>query len=278
MNITNSIYYTPYSDLLKNGISFSDHSKDRNYYTQLAPLFNIMNSRNTLTTHEVNFLIGTAQKYIHSDSLTFLDIACGTGRHLGELSRKGYVSFGLDTSKELLKIAKETAPLAHLYEADMRSFEVDAVVDCAYSMWDSYVYLSRSTDMDAFGKQCSAHIKRGGILILDSKNYHLQYSRYDVIRRTNQFANLKINTIVKKETYFDDKVYEAIFTSIIEDIDSGEASIIVDQTLARIYGPTELEELLKPHNLRLIQCLGDFDNSRYNPRNSNRMITVFQKF
>ncbi len=278
MHITNSVYYTPYLELLKNGISFSDYSKGKSYYTQLAPLFDTMNSREGLTKKEVDFLISVSEKHAETTPSTFLDIACGTGRHLKELSRRGRLGFGVDTSYELLQIARKTAPDAKFYEADMRFFKIDITVDCAYSLWDSYVYLSQRKDVVAFAKRCSAHIKRGGILILDSKNYQRQLPDVEIAHRINVFADLQISTVVRRRKYPHDKVYEAIFTSTIQDAHSDEARVIVDQTLARMYSTAELKKLLKPYGFKLVYCYGNFDKSEYNPKISDRMIAVFKRF
>lgn len=278
MNIINSIYYTPYSKLLKSGVSFSDYSKGKNYYTQLAPLFDAMNSRERFTEEEVDFLVSATEQYMGTDPKSFLDIACGTGRHLAELTRRGYVGFGVDSSRSLLQIARKVAAEANFYESDMRFFKIESTVDCAYSLWDSYVYLSRVKDIVAFAEQCSAHIKRGGILILDSKNYQKQRPDEEVAHRVCEFANLQIDTVIRRRVYPQDKVYEAIFTSVIQDSNSDEASIVVDQTLVRMYSVAELEKLFAPHGLGLVHCYGDFDKSKYDPETSSRMIVVFQKF
>ncbi len=278
MNIINSIYYTPYSKLLKNGVSFSDYSKGKSYYTQMAPLFDAMNSREEFTEREVDFLIDVVEKYTETKTSSFLDIACGAGRHLRELTSRGYLGFGIDASPYLLQIAREAAPKAEFHEADMRFFKIETVVDCAYSLWDSYAYMSQVDDIDAFANQCSAHIKQGGILILDSKNYQRQKPEEEVVHRIFEFDGLEIDTVIRRKTYHHDKIYEAIFTSIIKDVHSGEASVVVDQTLARMYSTSGLEKLLKQHNFRLVHCYGNFDKAEYNQKTSDRMITVFKRY
>lgn len=278
MNIINSIYYTSYLKLLKNGISFSDHSKGKSYYTQMAPLFDAMNSREEFTKIETDFLIDAAERFVGASASSFLDIACGTGRHLKELTSRGYSGFGIDASRYLLEVARKAAPKAEFYEADIRFFRIETAVDCAYSLWDSYVYMSQTKDVDAFAKQCSAYIKQGGILILDSKNYQRQKPDEEVTHRICEFDGLQVDTVVRRKMYLRDKVYEAIFTSIVQDVSSGEASVVVDQTLARMYSTSELEKLLKPHGFGLVHCYGNFDKSNYNPKTSDRMITVFKRY
>lgn len=276
MNIINSIYYTPYSNLLKNGISFADYAKGKNYYTQLAPLFDAMNSREASTHKEVDFLITVSEMNVKGE-LDFLDIACGTGRHLKELANRGYSVAGIDASRELLGYARHRIKDADLYESDMRFFKINKSVQCAYSLWDSYVYLSKEQDINAFANQCSASIRKGGILILDSKNYQKNDASCDVTRRTNMINGLQIDTTVTRYKYITDGVYEAIFTSIIKDIHTGEASIVVDQALAKMYSIDDLIKIFTNYGFSFQSCYGDFDLSSYNTTLSDRMIAVFRK-
>ncbi|HYH75097.1 MAG TPA: class I SAM-dependent methyltransferase [Candidatus Saccharimonadales bacterium] len=276
MNIKNVIYYTPYKKLIKNGVSFSDYSKGKSYYTQLAPLFDATNPRQLHTQAEVSFLLSIVKRYLPQKQYSFLDIACGTGRHLKELAMKGYQVIGVDASKELINIARKSVPDATLVLGDMRTFQLNAKVDCAYSLWDSYVYLSRPDDMKAFANQCSAHIQQGGILVLDSKNYYRESPKVRITHRIATSDNLTIDTLIRREFHPEDKVFEAIFTSIVEDRTTSEAHVIVDQTLARVYDIADLEKYLP--GFRLVNCYGDFnDNSEFNPKTSERLIAVFQK-
>jgi len=48
-----------------------------------------------------------------------LDLGCGSGRDAKVFSEKGYEVTGIDRSKELLKIARETAPKAQFFEMDI---------------------------------------------------------------------------------------------------------------------------------------------------------------
>src|SRR4051812_7422098 len=107
MNIRNAIYYTPYKKLEADGVSFCDYSKEKSYYTQLAPLFDTTNPRQSSTALEARFLISTVKRYVPQRQYTFLDIACGTGRHIKELEKNGHKVIGVDASKELINIARK---------------------------------------------------------------------------------------------------------------------------------------------------------------------------
>jgi SAM-dependent methyltransferase len=274
MNIKNSIYYKPYRQLEAENVSFADYAKRKSIYTQLAPLFDATNIREPETSHEADFLVSLVQQHLEQDKYSFLDIACGTGRHVKELTKRGYQAAGVDASRKLINIARKSTPEAKFILADMRTFQVDTSFDCIYSFWDSYTYLSRAEDMKAFAGQCSAHLKRGGILVLDSKNH---YIRPDVTieHRIVSTGDLQIDMLIRRESHLSDKVYEAIFTNIIQDTKTGEARVVVDQTLARIYNVMDLERSLQ--GFRLVNSYGNFNGSAFEIKGSERLITVFQK-
>jgi SAM-dependent methyltransferase len=72
-----------------------------------------------------------------------LDLACGTGRHALELTRRGFSVVGVDISEELLEIAKneaETQSLeAEFVQADLRELDFEDEFDLVLSLNDGAV-------------------------------------------------------------------------------------------------------------------------------------------
>jgi ubiquinone/menaquinone biosynthesis C-methylase UbiE len=67
-----------------------------------------------------------------------LDAACGTGRHAAYLRSLGHTVIGVDTSPEMLAVARETVPAAEFHEADLHDLplagdSVDLVL-CALAL------------------------------------------------------------------------------------------------------------------------------------------------
>jgi SAM-dependent methyltransferase len=67
-----------------------------------------------------------------------LDAACGTGRHAAHLASLGHRVIGVDTSPEMLALAREKVPQGEFYEADLHHVPVaDGSVDlvvCALAL------------------------------------------------------------------------------------------------------------------------------------------------
>lgn len=72
-----------------------------------------------------------------------LDLACGTGRHSRELTRRGFEVVGVDISPELLEMAEREASEAGLeisfMQADLRELELSDEFDLVLSLNDGAV-------------------------------------------------------------------------------------------------------------------------------------------
>lgn len=54
-----------------------------------------------------------------------LDVGCGTGHHIRELSERGFLASGVDGSEEMLKVARRLNPSADIRSADVESLPFD---------------------------------------------------------------------------------------------------------------------------------------------------------
>ncbi len=97
-----------------------------------------------------------------------LDVACGSGRHTDELSRLGWTTVGLDTSKDLLTVARSKHPSLELHELDMTSFSLSdqkfAAITC---LFDSLGYVQTNEHIVAALQRMREHLAPGGVIALE---------------------------------------------------------------------------------------------------------------
>ena len=100
-----------------------------------------------------------------------LDLACGTGRHSGPLTKEGFNVVGLDVSSTLLRIAKQHQPEAQLVKADMQHLPFkEKTFSAALSLDNSFGYLpSEQADLQSL-KELRQTLRRGGLFVLDVFN------------------------------------------------------------------------------------------------------------
>ena len=98
---------------------------------------------------------------------TLLDVACGTGAHLAELSR-WYELEGADISPAMLAVARvRVAPGTPLHQADMRTIDLGKTFDAVICLFSSIGYVTDPSEMRAAVTRLAAHVAPGGVLILD---------------------------------------------------------------------------------------------------------------
>jgi ubiquinone/menaquinone biosynthesis C-methylase UbiE len=100
-----------------------------------------------------------------------LDVACGTGTMALFFDRHKYEVEGLDSSLPMLEVArakaKEAGSSILFHHADMRNFNLEAPVDLAVSVFDSFNYLLHERDLESCFKSCYRCLTPGGALIFD---------------------------------------------------------------------------------------------------------------
>jgi len=95
-----------------------------------------------------------------------LDVACGTGMHLGEL-RDVFDVEGLDADPEMIAIARRRLPGIPLHVARMQNFTVDgrfAIVQCLFS---SIGYVADEGELRATIAGFARVLDDGGMLVIE---------------------------------------------------------------------------------------------------------------
>ena len=105
-----------------------------------------------------------------------LDLACGTGKHLFELSLKGYSSLsGSDISKSMIDIACESAKtnekqITFYNHSFQEADKINQNFDVILSMFSAMNYLTSFTDQSKTLSNIHNLLKTGGIFIFDYWN------------------------------------------------------------------------------------------------------------
>jgi len=103
---------------------------------------------------------------------TVLDLACGTGAMTALLTERGYELIAVDSSAEMLAVAKEkaaklrgTAPV--FVQQSMPKLDLYGTVDAAVCCLDSLNYLTRPQDVRRTFERLRLFIAPGGVLVFD---------------------------------------------------------------------------------------------------------------
>lgn len=115
--------------------------------------------------------IGKLKKVNQKDK-RFLELACGPARHAREFSKRGWQSYALDISDEMVEYAvhesqKEGLEINGLV-GDMLNFKLDNKVSLAATLMESIAHITTNEDMVAHFKSVAKNLEPGGIYIIES--------------------------------------------------------------------------------------------------------------
>src|SRR6266478_4235835 len=122
------------------------------------------------TAGEADFIEAACRKYCPFSVRRFLEPACGSGRLLTTLARRGYQVTGFDLSQPALRYLQRRLARSGLnaetFEAEMSNFRLRRRVDAAYCTISTFRYLL--TEQAARGHlECIVDsLRPGGIYVL----------------------------------------------------------------------------------------------------------------
>lgn len=98
-----------------------------------------------------------------------LELGCGTGSFTVLMARLGYKMHGIDSSPEMIKVAKKKHPKSEYEVKDMRMLGICGKFSVAVSVCDTMNYLLDEFDLHAALMSVNKALKPGGIFIFDLK-------------------------------------------------------------------------------------------------------------
>lgn len=200
-----------------------------------------------------------------------LDLACGQGRHLLELVRRGYKVCGFDFSKTYLakikQIIKRENLEAELHRGDMRRIFFRERFDAAINLFTSFGYFEKEEEHQNVLLGVYRALKLKGKFLLDTinrdwliKNYQpkswTQYKNFLLLEERN--LDFKKSRIEAKWIYISGKKRKVFSLSV------------------RIFGLHELYSLFEKAGFKVIATYGSYNKNDWSP-DQMRTIIVGEK-
>lgn len=121
-----------------------------------------------LTEAENSFIVDVAQL---KPGDHVLDIMCGYGRHIIDLSRRGYKTTGIDNAagyiSEINAIKEKEALDITAVTTDLLDVNFPGTYDAAICMGNSFAFFNKEEALHIL-KKLSAHLNPGGVFILNT--------------------------------------------------------------------------------------------------------------
>ncbi len=134
-------------------------------FEDLAPYYDAWLARKPYA-REAAVLASVARRYGRSNGRAWLDVACGTGRHLQYLRRNFEVT-GVDASHRMLAIARHRLPGVPLRRGDLRTFDLHRTFDVVSCVFGAFGHLRTETEVRVALSHLARHLRPGGVCIVE---------------------------------------------------------------------------------------------------------------
>jgi len=204
------------------------------------------------TVGECDFI---EQEIRRNKSLKIIDIGCGTGRHVIELTKRGYNVTGVDLSEDQIKRAKEKAQEAGVtidfQTQDARNLSFDGEFDLAIMLCEGGFSLMETDEMNfEILKNATKALKSKGKLIFTTLN-----GLFPLFHSVNEFykSAQKEGQSQCKECSFDLMTFRDHNTVVFEDDLGNKKELKCNE---RYYVPSEITWLLKTLGYKTVDIFG----------------------
>src|SRR2546425_1720620 len=106
------------------------------------------------------------QQHKKSPGDHLLDVACGTGNHV-EYLKQHYTVEGLDSSSEMLRIARKKLPDIVFHLGEMTSFKLKNRFDIITCLFSAIGHVKTKARMRGAVRNMAGHLQPGGLMILE---------------------------------------------------------------------------------------------------------------
>ena len=135
-------------------------------YSKSAQYYDVIYTSFKDYADEVSKAHKIIQEYKQSKGKTLLDVACGTGGHIGLLG-KHYQVEGLDLDPKMLAVAKKKYPKIRFHQGDMTNFDLRRQFDVIVCLFSSIGYVKTKSRLQKAIKNLAKHLLSGGILLVE---------------------------------------------------------------------------------------------------------------
>ena len=239
---------------MKNKIKWFETWFDSEYYPILY--------QNRDYSEAEHFLSNLTKELTPSPQNSFLDMACGEGRHSIYLNKLGYSVTGIDLSERSINLAKKhSSDTLKFSIEDMRDFDLDEKYDYVFNLFTSFGYFDDLKENEMVIQQVVKHLKKNGTLVLDF------FNSKKVIAGMKPYEKKELQGI----TFHISKTIENNQIVKTIDIEDGEVKKKYQEKV-QLLDPQYFKSVLYKFGFEVQKIFGDYDLNNFNEIDSDRLI------
>jgi len=212
------------------------------------------------------FLTNLVNKFQPSPDASFLDLACGAGRHSIFLNNLGFSVTGIDLSCHSISLAKQFEnPKLHFEVGDLRTFTLPQTFDFVLNLFTSFGYFDCMDTNKMVLNQVNKVLKPNGYLIIDFLNAEkiiaglVPYEIKEIQGISFEIKKQNVEGIIIKDIRFEDQGQSFHY-----------------QEKVQALSLQDFKFLFEACNFTLIETFGNYALGNFVETESDRLILVTQ--
>lgn len=187
-----------------------------------------------------------------------LDLGCGTGCLTRMLSDAGYDMIGVDSSFEMLDVARCSSDDSILYLAqDMREFELYGTVRAVVSSCDCINYITDVEEVVEVFSLVNNYLDPKGIFIFDFNTKH----KYEQIGERVIAENQDNASFIWENFYYPEECINEYDVTFFLKEENDLYRKVVEEHFQRAYTLEEIKECLAKSGLVFVEAFDDYSNA-----------------
>jgi SAM-dependent methyltransferase len=213
---------------------------------------------------EVDLVLSAVKRHAAGQRIeSVVELACGTGRHALELSRRGLTVLANDISAEMVARARERNDATVLFSTEpMQTVSANRTFDLATAFYTAMGYLVEPVEVDRLLRNLRRLLRPGGFFFADLWNGAKMATQFSPHReRTVEHEGLAIKRTSDVRSLPEKNALEVHFTFDVREQASGATRRFDETHQVRYHTGPELLTLLPAHGFRVVEIAPFFDES-----------------
>lgn len=246
-------------------------------YNELAEYYFFIENKHRNISNDISLV---KQLVPRNSRSRLLDIGCGTGEHLDLFRKEGFRCTGIDSSEEMIKIARQRNGAGIQYKiADMLELDYYQQFDIITCLFGSFDYILSNRDVDTVFYNTYRALKPGGVAVFEIWNaYPLHrieekglshvsttYYKENKIERERGFRLVEKRPRTIVDVFYRYAVYSG-----------GKVRYVDDKHQMRAYYQKEIERIIRDSGFKIIDRFASSLKEKFH-KHSNKLIIVFER-
>lgn len=245
-------------------------------YSELAEFYFDIEKPGRKIEQEISFLHETFRKY---KIKSVLDSGCGTGEHVKDLQALGYQILGIDSSPQMIQVAKLRFPHCKFELGFMEQYRVQKSVDAVISLFGTFNYLTSNDAIEKFFYTAAKNLKPAGILILDV--WHSEPIKKIKRKPLGLVANIRVGDLtIRRNRGFrltrGDDITLVEVNYIYQITKNGNNKELKDKHIMRVFHTKELENWFHMFKFEILYLNSGFNGEKFR-KSSGRILYTLKK-